>query len=281
MVLADFITERHEEDGPSVNEEAKEATQNLWTLFTDGSSCLEGSGAGLILINPEGTEFTYALRFKFEASNNEAEYEALIAGLRIAEQMGVQKYLTDGTLPAEVKRARSIKIKSREYNVINEVLYRKPFLEPWLRCVGPLQAEYVVREIHEGSCSMHSGPRSVVARAPFYKWGIDISGPFLKAQGKVKFLIVVVDYFTKWIEAKPVATITGNQIKKFVERENTSLGDGIKARLGRDNKNWVEELPHVLWAHHTEIKSSNGHTPLSLTYDTEAVISVEIGMPSL
>ncbi|GJU65956.1 reverse transcriptase domain-containing protein [Tanacetum coccineum] len=149
-----------------------------------GSSCLEGSGARSVLTNSEGIESTYALRFKFEASNNEAEYEALIDGLRIAEQMGVQKeilavveeeghswmtplleYLTDGTLPAEVKRARSIKIKSRQYDVINGVIYRKPFLEPWLRCVGPLQAEYIVREIHEGSYNMHSGPRSVVARA--------------------------------------------------------------------------------------------------------------------
>ncbi|GKC71050.1 reverse transcriptase domain-containing protein [Tanacetum coccineum] len=42
--------------------------------------------AGLILTSPEGTEFTYALRFQFTASNNEAKYEALIAGLRIAAQ---------------------------------------------------------------------------------------------------------------------------------------------------------------------------------------------------
>ncbi|GJZ09477.1 reverse transcriptase domain-containing protein [Tanacetum coccineum] len=58
--------------------------------FQDGSSCLEGSGAGIIIINPEGMKFTYVLRFEFDASNNEAEYEALVAGLRIAEQMGVK-----------------------------------------------------------------------------------------------------------------------------------------------------------------------------------------------
>ncbi|GJY89971.1 reverse transcriptase domain-containing protein [Tanacetum coccineum] len=50
----------------------------------------DGSGAGLILTNPEGMEFTYALRFRFDATNNKAEYEALIAELRIAEQMGVK-----------------------------------------------------------------------------------------------------------------------------------------------------------------------------------------------
>ncbi|GJV79621.1 reverse transcriptase domain-containing protein, partial [Tanacetum coccineum] len=42
-----------------------------------------------------------------------------------------------------------------------------------------------------------------------------------------------------------------------------------------------EELPHVLWAHCTMIKSSNGDTPFSLTYGTEAVFPAEIGMPTL
>nr|GEX76477.1 reverse transcriptase domain-containing protein [Tanacetum cinerariifolium] len=54
------------------------------------SSCTDGFGAGLILTNPEGMEFKYALRFRFGATNNEAEYEALIAGLRIAKQIGVK-----------------------------------------------------------------------------------------------------------------------------------------------------------------------------------------------
>nr|GEW46848.1 reverse transcriptase domain-containing protein [Tanacetum cinerariifolium] len=62
-----------------------------WTLFTDGSSCVDGSGARLILTNPEGIEFTYALRFQFATSNNEVEYEALIAGLWITAQMGVKE----------------------------------------------------------------------------------------------------------------------------------------------------------------------------------------------
>ncbi|GKB29680.1 reverse transcriptase domain-containing protein [Tanacetum coccineum] len=65
----------------------------------------------------------------------------------------------------------------------------------------------------------------------------------------------------------------------FGQRANRSLGDVIKARLGEGNKNWIEELPHVLWAHRTMIKSSHGDTPFSLTYGTEAVIHAEIGMP--
>nr|GEY69180.1 reverse transcriptase domain-containing protein [Tanacetum cinerariifolium] len=70
------------------------------------------------------------------------------------------------------------------------------------------------------------------------------------------------------------------QSNRLVERANRSLEEGIKARLGEGNKNWFEELPHVLWAHRTMIKSSHGDTPLSLTYGMEAVIPVEIGMPT-
>ncbi|GJR30826.1 retrovirus-related pol polyprotein from transposon TNT 1-94 [Tanacetum coccineum] len=130
--------------------------------------------------------------------------------------------------------------------------------------------------------------------------------PFPEAHGKVKFLIVAIDYFTKWIKAKPVETITGNQIKKFIwdnivcrfglpgeivsdngkQFRDNPFKDwcenlNIKQRLDEENRNWVKEVPHVLWAHRTMIKTSNGDTLFSLTYGTEAIIPVEIGMPSL
>ncbi|GJZ02534.1 reverse transcriptase domain-containing protein [Tanacetum coccineum] len=88
QILADFIVERPEEESPDVPMTEPEEIPEPLTLFTDGASCVDGSGARLILTNPEGVEFTYATRFRFEATNNEAEYEALMAGLRIAEQMG-------------------------------------------------------------------------------------------------------------------------------------------------------------------------------------------------
>nr|GFA06860.1 reverse transcriptase domain-containing protein [Tanacetum cinerariifolium] len=218
QILADFLIEMSDENPPAAP--VAETQQEPRTLFTNGSSCVDGSGAGLILTNPGGIEFTYALRFQFAASNNEAEYEALIAGLRIAVRMGVQnvhvsvdsklvanqvigtyvakeenmikyldkvkslnevttvveedgptwmtpivEYLKEGTLPSDRMEARKLRIKARQYELLEGILYRRSFLTPWLRRVGPLQAEYVRREIHEGSCSMHAGPRSVVAKA--------------------------------------------------------------------------------------------------------------------
>nr|GEY71511.1 reverse transcriptase domain-containing protein [Tanacetum cinerariifolium] len=82
------------------------------------------------------------------------------------------KYLKEGTLPSARKEARKLRIKARLYELLEGVLYRRSFLTPWSRCVGPLQAEYVISEIHEGSCSMHAGPRSMVAKAIWlgYYW---------------------------------------------------------------------------------------------------------------
>ncbi|GKD21103.1 reverse transcriptase domain-containing protein [Tanacetum coccineum] len=154
----------------------------------------------------------------------------------------ILEYLKEEILLADVKKAIAVKHKLQRFAVISETLYRKSFLGPWLRCVGPLQANYVLREIHEGSCSMHAACQDCQIHKPvlrnpqqkltlitspwqFYKWGIDIAGPFLEEPRKVKFLIVAMDYFTKWIEAKPVATITGNQVKKFV-------WDNIVCRFG-------------------------------------------------
>nr|GEY26984.1 reverse transcriptase domain-containing protein [Tanacetum cinerariifolium] len=90
QILADFIVKRPEEDYLDTLMEVKEELPKPWILFTDRSSCIDGFGAGLILTNLEGMEFTYALRFRFDAINNEAEYEALIDGPRIVEQMGVK-----------------------------------------------------------------------------------------------------------------------------------------------------------------------------------------------
>ena len=61
-----------------------------WGLYVDGSSNDGGSGAGLILISPKGHQMHCALRFIFKASNNKAEYEALIVGLKLAKEIKVE-----------------------------------------------------------------------------------------------------------------------------------------------------------------------------------------------
>ncbi|XP_076935972.1 uncharacterized protein LOC143602881 [Bidens hawaiensis] len=350
QVLADFITEVPtgkvqecllEQQPPIPSDESQQ-----WTLFTDGASSGEGSNAGLKLINPDDQEFTYAIKLNFKSTNNEAEYEAFLAGLRIAKKLGVkflearvdsmliagqvlgtyeakndvmasylsqakdlmkqfisckvvhikrsesrpadalsklastsfehmgrdvrievldapsvpqhqvlviqtgaaswmepiQTYLSSGILPEDKAEAREIRHKALCYQIHNGILFRKSFLGLLLRCVNVEDANYVVREIHEGICRLHAGPRMVVAKImntgyywpgnhtdalkeirkcdacqryaprklrpqndlvpvttawPFQKWAIDIMGPFPEAPGRVKFLLVAMDYFTK------------------------------------------------------------------------------------
>ncbi|GJR73889.1 reverse transcriptase domain-containing protein [Tanacetum coccineum] len=200
----------------------------------------------------------------FEATNNEAEYEALNAGLRIAEEMGVKNLqaIVDSRLVANQVNgtyiakeedmirfphlSKQVLVKELKENSINKLEVLAVVEEEgntWMTPIyeylkeGSLPAEAnKARAIHEGSCSMHAGTRSVVAKAlqieyywptmhrderalikacqdyqvhrpiprnlqqkltpitsqwPFYKWGIDIVGPFPKGPGKVKFLIVV------------------------------------------------------------------------------------------
>ncbi|XP_035832888.1 uncharacterized protein LOC110876111 [Helianthus annuus] len=308
QVLADFIIEVPKQTVTAVNTTTTEpSVLEACKLFTDGASSVEGSGAGLILINPEGLEFTYVLRFDFQTNNNEAEYEALIAGLRLAKEMKVQKLevFTDSLLvssqvnnsyvakepnmkrykekckelmktfqtchikqiprsrnkkadalsklaslifahltkkvlvevlkapsidelevqdvvteedpnwmtpikkflknelPNDQVEAERVKIKARQYVLQGETLYKKGSLAPLLRCVGPEQSQYLIKEIHE-------------------------------------------DYFTKWPEVKPLAKITGKQVIDFVW-ENIICRYGLPGVLVTDNGKQLAKKPFSIW----------------------------------
>ncbi|KAM1597309.1 hypothetical protein ACFX1Z_032225 [Malus domestica] len=68
-----------------------EPTTPTWSLYVNGSSNQHGCGAGLVFTTPDKVAIEYALRFKFKASNNEAEYEALLVGLRLAKHLRVKR----------------------------------------------------------------------------------------------------------------------------------------------------------------------------------------------
>ena len=89
QVLADFVMEF---TSAVPNERAQTMTDiPIWKLSVDGASNAQGSGAGLIPTSPERIYIEYALRFGFQASNNEAEYEAVIAGLNLAHSLEVDQ----------------------------------------------------------------------------------------------------------------------------------------------------------------------------------------------
>ncbi|XP_076929983.1 uncharacterized protein LOC143594603 [Bidens hawaiensis] len=272
QLLADFIAEipqeKEEECKKEIEALVDQKQDKVWKMFTDGASNDEGAGAGLKITNPEGKHFTYALRLEFKSTNNEAEYEALLAGLRIAKKLGARhleahvdsmlvanqiegsydakdnkmasylaqakalmatfatckvkhinrsenkqadalsklasvgfehlakdvrsevlatpsimnreilvcsetenswmtpiiNYLMRGILPEKKADAWKIRHKALNYTIQGDILYRRSYLGPLLRCVDPQDANYLLREIHEGICGIHAGPRMVVAK---------------------------------------------------------------------------------------------------------------------
>jgi ribonuclease HI len=65
-------------------------TQEHWSMYFDGSFTLNGARGGVVLISPKGDRLLYVIRLHFRATNNVAEYEALVNNVCIASEIGVQ-----------------------------------------------------------------------------------------------------------------------------------------------------------------------------------------------
>ena len=89
---------------------------------------------------------------------------------------------------------------------------------------------------------------------PFSVWGIDIIGKIspMSSSGH-EFILVAIDYFTKWVEA------ANKNIKRILRK------------MVETSRDWTEKLPFALWAYHTSFCTSTGATPYSLVYGMEAV----------
>ena len=87
QILANFVMEFTSAE-PAKNAQT-EANHSIWKLSVNEAVNAQGNEAGLILTSPEGIDIEYALRFGFHTSNNEAEYEAIIAGLNLAHSLEV------------------------------------------------------------------------------------------------------------------------------------------------------------------------------------------------
>ncbi|XP_056690034.1 uncharacterized protein [Spinacia oleracea] len=315
--------------------------------------------------SPEGDSFEYAMRFNFQASNNEAEYEAFLCSIKMCKAAGAKEILAlfdsqlivsqvngnyetrdptmikymkvvhqevekwksfevrqvprsennqadalsklassasgdtpryvfwevkdqkiieqleaavldrmstwmdniinfkmNGVLPDDPKQAAKLQKKCSWFEMWNGTLY-KAYSRPLLRCVTPEKGQEILQDIHQGWCSSNIGGRALAVNAlqtgyywptlkddalslrcnkcqrfthlihrtaqivtpitspiPFAKRGMDLIGPYTTAPGGRRYVIVVVDYFTKWVEAEalkniPKAFIWKNIITRF------------------------------------------------------------------
>ncbi|GKV36705.1 hypothetical protein SLEP1_g44805 [Rubroshorea leprosula] len=411
---------------------------------------IEGSGAGAVLLGPNGFKSEHALRFKFQTTNNAAEYEALIYGLKLASELKVQSiqvfsdsqlvvgqvngscdirdpqlsryasvvnrlksifalfqidkiprannhradelsklaspqdinpqrstivevldapsyidftvechllstdpstpswttplinYLQSGKLPEDQSAAKVIKRRAAHFTMLDNQLYKtlaQKLLRHgyyWPTMVDDAQ-NYVKRCL---TCQFNANGihmpgemlSSLTSPWPFAQWGVDLLSPFIKGKGGCIFLVVAMDYFTKWIEAKPLSMTTERKIEEFLfnsilcrfgipkriiadngpqfraaalrsfcndygielaltsvytpqpngqaESANKIILRGLKMHVLAAHTNWVDELNKVLWSCRTTPSSATGEIPFNLAYRAEAVIPVEVGLPS-
>lgn len=89
QALANFLAEV---PGPTAREPMEEdEPQARWQVFVDGSSRLKGSEVGIFLISPSGEEIQISIRLEYKASNNEAEYKAILSGMQVARVVGTTR----------------------------------------------------------------------------------------------------------------------------------------------------------------------------------------------
>ncbi|XP_058189204.1 uncharacterized protein LOC131306792 [Rhododendron vialii] len=315
QILADFIAELTPKGTDTLNtptpQPITESTKvpmpwqlfhgDSWRLHVDGASNSNGAGAGVVLVSPCGTLHESSLSIDFPTTNNEAKYEAILAGLCSAVAMKVSDlvvhcdsqltvnqinrehnahadalaglasaskasefrtinfgsidhpsfdttpevlnvelgpswmdeiitFLKHDTLPVDKKEAYRIRNKAAYYWLSESgQLYRKSFSSSYLLVVHLTQN--MKKDCGEVAhkcrpCQLFSPiPKQpaqnlspIISPWPFAQWGLDIVGKLPTAPRGFKFLITATDYFSKWVEAEPLATITEADIRRFVWR---------------------------------------------------------------
>ncbi|KAL0462008.1 UNVERIFIED_CONTAM: hypothetical protein Slati_0088400 [Sesamum latifolium] len=317
------------------------------------SSTTQGSGAGVVIMSPQGEDLEFAVKFGFKASNNEAEYEALVIGMRMAHDAGarhllaysdsqlivnqiegtfeakeesmiqylqqikelrtsfdqfqiiqipreenvkadclsklasaledcrtkhitiqylpearsllavqpittrvdwrtpITKWIEEGHLPDDRWEATRLKMRATRFLVQAGTLYKRSYMHLLLRSNKALRAGYFWPTIKQDAkhlvskcerCQKHSSLihqpaeplTTMLSPCPFTPWGIDIVSPFPIASGQRKFLLVAIDYFTKWIEAEPLARITEGEVINFIWK-NIVCRFGVPREIVSDN----------------------------------------------
>ena len=73
-------------------------------------------------------------------------------------------FLQDGHLPQDTEEARKVRKRAARFTILNDILYKRGFFMPYLKCVDKEEAKYILEEIHEGVCGDHADPRSLVSK---------------------------------------------------------------------------------------------------------------------
>ncbi|XP_058183967.1 uncharacterized protein LOC131301614 [Rhododendron vialii] len=205
QVLADFLAEyTYPEPEELPREEPKP-----WVLQVDGSTTKDASGAGLILTSPKGQRLSYALRFEFKTTNNEAEYEALVVGLELASAIRASHALAKSDSQLVVGQVLG------EYTVKEEIMQK--YVDKVKAQVAKLQSFNIVRIPREENNEADYLAKLATAKEDAIPWNTPIRylelpsivSPDIQVQAincSDSWTGPIVDYITK-------GTLPGDKVK--------------------------------------------------------------------
>ncbi|XP_016205400.1 uncharacterized protein LOC107645794 [Arachis ipaensis] len=197
------------------------------------------------------------------------------------------EYINAGIIPRDELNPQHFRRKASLYTNIEGELYRRGFSQPLLKCLNKDEAKEVMDEIHEGVCGNHIGGWALTAKIvrTGYYW------PTMKRDCMKK--VKTCDKCQKHaaISTKPAealhsmehhfSSVEHPQTNGQAEAANRVILQAIKKKLDNAKGEWSELIPEVLWSYNTTIQTTTGETPFKLVYGSEALIPVEVGVPTL
>ncbi|XP_055812085.1 uncharacterized protein LOC129882003 [Solanum dulcamara] len=228
----------------------------------------------------------------------------------------IVRYLKEGDYPEGISniQKRTLRRLANHFFLSGEILYRRTPDLGLLRCVDSQEASKLIEEIHGGTCGPHMNGFTLakkIVRAGYFwmtmeidcirfvrkSWGMDVIGPIeLAASNGHRFILVAIDYFTKWVEASSHKSVTKKVVTDFI-RNNIVCRFGIPHSIITDNgANLNSGLMHeicdkfkIIYRNSTPyrpqmngaVEAANKNFKRLLVYGTEAVLPMEVEIPSL
>ncbi|XP_039155796.1 uncharacterized protein LOC120287158 [Eucalyptus grandis] len=258
-VIADVLAKNpriSNNDDHSLDDRVLYVSEESWTMFFDGAVNLYGSNTGAVLISPDGQHHPVAAKLMLPCTNNVAEYEACILGLQAAIEMGVAKLKVLGYSAFIIWQTVG-EWKTKDAKLLSYHEYLKDLVKEF----EEISFEYLPRS-HNQFVDALETLSSMFQVAD----GLEVEPLKIEVLLKPTYYIIV----TEEPNGKPwVVEAANKNIKK------------ILAKTVENYRDWLNRLPFALMAYRTLIRTSTKVTPFALVYNMEAILLVEVEIPSL
>ncbi|KAL5573513.1 hypothetical protein UlMin_023110 [Ulmus minor] len=187
-------------------------------------------------------------------------------------------FLRDGMLPADKFEARRLRFRSARYFLDKGKLYKKGFSSPSLLCLDEDRGKFTLEEAEALAKITEQNVTAFIWKNIVCRFGVPRE---LVSDHRTQFenekLESICDRLgIKKIFSSPAHPKSNGQ----VEAVNKTIKQTLKKKLEKSKGAWVDELPLVLWSYRTSFRATTGETPFSLAYGVEAVIPIEISLPT-